>query len=102
MKERFSTARAAQIIDVSTKTLKMWYKWWEDDSYEKPVGLSLPEYTTDGRGTRFFTYDAVQALEVFKQAIRNEYKGCMAEFNAINSWGQRGTRILGKKKEEDN
>lgn len=97
--EKFSTARAAQILDVSTITLKRWYKWYEDPEYEKPLGLKLPEYTKDNRGTKFFTMKAIQALADFKIKLQNEYAGCMAEFNARNQWGVRGKEILKRKKE---
>lgn len=98
----FSTSRAAQILDVSTITLKRWYKWYEDDSYIKPTGLKLPEYTTDARGTKFFTMLAIQQLEDFKIKMQKEYRGCMADFNAVNQWGQRGTKIMENKERKAN
>lgn len=102
--ERFSTARAAQILDISTETLKRWYKWYEDEKWEKPEGLKLPEYTTDNRGTKFFTMEQVQELVTFRDKLHNEYRGCMAEFNSYYQWGQRGKQIQEnkKKKEEKN
>ena len=99
--ELFSTARAAQILDVSTTTLKRWYKWYEDDSYIKPDGLTLPKYTTDNRGTKFFTIQDIQHLEDFKCKLQTEYRGCMADFNAVNQWGQRGTKIMQNKEEKN-
>lgn len=99
--EKFSTARTAQILDISTETLKRWYKWFENDSYVKPDGLKLPKYTTDNRGTKFFTMEDIQQLEDFKQKLQTEYRGCMAEFNAHWQWGQRGTKILEKKKRKE-
>lgn len=99
--DRFSIARAAQISDVSTNTIKRWYKWYENDDYIKPEGLKLPSYTVDGRGTRFFTMEAVQELIQFKNDLQGKYRGCMAEFNAYWQWGQRGTNILEKKKKEE-
>lgn len=105
MSEKFSIARAAQIIDVSTQTLKRWYKWYESPDYVKPEGLKLPEYTTDNRGTKFFTMEAVQELANIKVLMSTTYKGCMADFNAIYQWGKRGTAILKskqKKQEENN
>lgn len=98
--ELFSTARAAQILDVSTITLKRWYKWYEDDSYTKPKGLKLPEYTTDNRGTKFFTLEQVQELRAFQQNLKTIYRGCMSEFNATYQWGKRGTEILMRKESE--
>lgn len=105
MKERFTIARVAQIIDVSTQTIKRWYKWYEDDDYAKPEGFKLPAYTTDSKRTKLFTMSAVQELKDIKDKMSKEYRGCMAEFNATYQWGQRGTKILSvgkqyKKKEE--
>lgn len=100
--ELFSTARTAQILDVSTITLKRWYKWYEDDSYTKPKGLKLPEYTTDNRGTRFFTMEQIQELHQFQIDLRSKYRGIMADFNAVNQWGQRGTKIMKNKEKKAN
>lgn len=94
MEERFTIARVAQIIDVSTQTLKRWYKWYENPDYEKPNGLKLPQYSTDNRGTKFFTMSAVQELIKIKELMSTEFRGCMAEYNATYQWGRRGTEIL--------
>lgn len=102
MSEKFSTSRTAQILDVSTTTLKRWYKWYEDNTYTKPKGLKLPSYTVDTRGTKFFTMSAIQQLEDFKTKLKTEYRGCMAEFNASYQWGQRGTKILKNKENKRN
>ena len=107
MIEKFSTARAAQILDISTNTLKRWYKWYHSDDYQKPTGLKLPEPEISGNGTMFFTMEQVQELHQFHIDLRSKYRGVMAEFNATYQWGQRGTKILNvgkqfKKKMEDN
>lgn len=94
MSEKFSTARAAQILDVSTKTIIRWYKWYNSKYYEKPVGLVLPKPEIDNRGTMLFTLAQVQELKRFSQLLKTEYRGCMAEFNAVYQWGKRGTQIL--------
>lgn len=105
MEKRFTIARAAQIINVSTTTIKRWYKWYENPDFEKPFGFRLPEYTVNSCGTKLFTMSAVQELKDIKDKMSKEYRGSMAEFNAIYQWGQRGTKILQvgkqyKKKEE--
>mgnify|MGYP001785672151 CR=1 FL=1 len=102
LSDKFSTARTAQILDISTNTLKRWYKWYENESYVKPDGLKLPEPTRDGRGTRFFTMEQVQELRNFQQNLKTIYRGCMSEFNATYQWGNRGTEILMRKKGEEN
>lgn len=106
MKERFTTARASQILDVSTQTLKRWYKWYHDDTYKKPEELKLPNPFINEFGTMLFTMEQIQELRQFQIDLRSKYRGVMAEFNATYQWGQRGTKILnvGKqyKKKEDN
>lgn len=97
--ELFSTARTAQILDVSSQTLKRWYKWYSNDGYEKPIGLKLPKPVVNNQGTMFFTLAQVQELQSFHLKLQTEYRGCMAEFNATYQWGQRGTRILTKGKQ---
>ena len=105
--EVFSTSRTAQILDISTNTLKRWYKWYNNPDFEKPSGLKLPKPAVDNRETMFFSFEQVQELAQFKVDLQKKYRGCMAEFNATYQWGQRGTKILNvgkqyKKKEESN
>ena len=102
MSEKFSTARAAQILDISTKTIIRWYKWYNSKYYEKPVGLVLPEPEIDNRGTMLFTLAQVQELQRFSKLLKTEYRGCMAEFNAVYQWGKRGTQILQLGKQYNN
>lgn len=99
--ERFSTARTAQILDTSTSTLNRWYKWYENDDFVKPAELILPKYTTDNRGTKFFTMDDIAVLEQFKNDLQGKYRGIMAEFNAYWQWGQYGTQRLSRKREKE-
>jgi len=98
MEKRFSTSRTAQILDVSTNTLKRWYMWYENDSYEKPADLKLPQYTTDKRRTKFFTMADIQVLEQFKVDLKGKYRGIMSDFNADYQWGQYGTVRTERKK----
>ena len=102
MSDKLSIARVAQAIDVSTSTLKRWYKWYEDPNYEKPIELKLPKYTTDTRGTRFFELADVASLLKFKEQLQHEYRGIMADFNSGYSWGQRGTKIMENKRRKKN
>ena len=107
MSELFTTSRTAQILDISTQTLKRWYKWYHSDDYQKPIGLKLPEPEISGNGTMLFTMEQIQELHQFQIDLRSKYRGVMAEFNATYQWGQRGTKILTvgkqyKKKEEKN
>lgn len=95
--ERFSTARTAQIIDISTQTLRRWYKWYNDPNYKKPQGLKLPKPVTDHQQIMYFTMKQVQELAQFKEDLQGKYRGCMSEFNAVYQWGKRGTAILTNK-----
>lgn len=103
MSELFTTARTAQILDISTQTLKRWYKWYNDPNFEKPKGLKLPVPQSNSRKTMLFTIEQVQELHQFQIDLRSKYRGIMADFNAVYQWGQRGTKIMQKKeKEKDN
>ena len=102
MSETYSTARAAQILDISTNTLKRWYKWYESNDYEKPEGLVLPTPIKDNRGTMFFTMAQIQELHKFQLDINTVYRGCMSEFNAVYQWGRKGTDILNRKENKAN
>lgn len=102
MSEKISIARAAQAIDVSTATIKRWYTWYENEAYEKPIELKLPEYIRDTRGTRFFNISDIPVLLDFKVKLQNEYRGIMSDFNCGYSWGQRGTRIMENKRRKQN
>lgn len=99
-----SISKMAQVLGVSTNTIKRWYKWYENDDFEKPEGLVLPAYKTDNRGTKFFKVGDVVTFEQFMEDMKrgNKYHGCMADFNAAWQWGQRGTGIMERKKEKEN
>nr|DAM30893.1 MAG TPA: plasmid-partitioning protein RepA [Bacteriophage sp.] len=100
--EKFTTARAAQILDISTNTLKRWYKWYNSEAYEKPQDLKLPQPEITSSGTMLFTMSQVQELSKFKQDLKTVYRGCMAEFNAYWQWGKRGTDILRRRENKSN
>ena len=100
--EKFTTARAAQILDISTNTLKRWYKWYNSEAYEKPQDLKLPQPEITSSGTMLFTMSQVQELRKFKQDLKTVYRGCMAEFNAYWQWGTRGTDILRRRENKSN
>lgn len=105
MEELYSTSRTAQILDISTNTLKRWYKWFNSADFEKPLGLRLPEPIIDSKSTMYFSMNQIQELFQFKADLQTKYRGCMAKFNAIYQWGERGSKILnvGKQyKEEKN
>ncbi len=92
--ELFTTARAAQILDISTQTLKRWYKWYNDADYIKPKTLKLPKPKVNEYGTMLFSMKQIQELLQFKEDLHSKYRGVMAEFNATYQWGTRGTKML--------
>ena len=67
----------------------------------KPDEFKLPKYTTDNRGTKFFTMSAVQELVKIKELMSTKYRGCMADFNAAYQWGKRGMKILESKMKKE-
>ena len=82
-------------LELSTHTIKRWYKWWECDSFDKPKDLYLPPYFfRDRRKTKYFKREDLAALEEFKTKIQTTHRGVMAEFNAAFQWGKRGANIL--------
>lgn len=86
-----SISTIAQMLDVSTTTVKRWYKWYENDAFKKPESLTLPNYVyVDNRKTKFFHKDSVEQLMDFKNKLQTEYRGVMAEFNAEYQWGKAG------------
>ena len=101
--EKLSVSRVAQILDLSTATIKRWYKWYENPDYEKPAEVKLPEYTTDNRNTMLFEQKDIAKLQQFHEDLQTRYKGIMAEFNAYWQWGTYGTRRLeAKRRTEEN
>ena len=99
-KGRLSISKMAQLLDVSTATIKRWYAWYENDDYEKPAGLVLPKYIKDNRNTKFFLPEDIDVFERFKDMINNQYRGAMSEFNAYYQWGKYGTERLKRRREK--
>ena len=101
MSELFTTSRTAQILDISTQTLKRWYKWYNSTDFEKPAELKLPEPKINGKNTMLFTMEQIQELHQFQTDLRSKYRGIMAEFNATFQWKKQDSAWLsGKTKGE--
>jgi hypothetical protein len=47
----------------------------------------LPKYTTDNRGTWYFTLEQVEELQEFRKNLK---WGAMAKFNAKHYWSKKG------------
>ena len=100
-KGRLSISKMAQLLNVSTATLKRWYAWYENENYEKPADLKLPEYIKDNRGIKYFLPSDIDIFEQFQYLINTQYRGAMAEFNAYYQWGRYGTKRLERKQSRE-
>ena len=91
----FTSSRVANALDVSVKTLSSWYKWYQDDSIEKPKNFpQLPEYLQEHKNApRYWTKDGVKQLKKFKKWVPKGRNGVMG---AINN------QYLNKHKEKTN
>lgn len=99
-KEGLLTASAVCLqINVSTKTLNNWYKWYLDPEMEKPESLpTLPMYQQDRpNGPRYWTKDDVKQLEIFKEWLPKGRNGVMGRFNE-RYWSQKTKKSLEEKK----
>lgn len=81
----YSVTRASIILGCSPLTIKRWYKWAsiENEPLEK---VGLPVYTTDKRGTWYFTDEQVKQLLTFKQNLK---WGQMSDFNSKYYWSKK-------------
>lgn len=97
--EYLSVSKVCLLLEISTATVKRWYKWWENDNFPKPAGIPpLPSYVyRDRRKTKFFHKKDLPLFSAFEEALRGPYKGCMAEFNAAYQWGKKGETYLNKR-----
>ncbi len=76
--------QVAQHLGVANNTIKRWYQWYEDDTFNKPTDLELPKYHYfDRRGTKFFEKTDLPLFEDFQAKLQRGqiYWGIMAEFN---------------------
>lgn len=79
---------AAKLVGKSTQTIKHWYEY----AQEKKIDFPTIHTELDNRGTRYFTQEAIYALEKFGKNISY---GSMSDFN-IKLWGNRGENIQAK------
>lgn len=94
-KDFYNINEVAVIINTSNQSIKNWYKWFNDDNYEKPEDLLLPEHTYGPRGTWMFAKKDIDVLKDFKAKLNGEYRGVMSSFNA-HFWGDYGRKKLNK------
>lgn len=83
--EQISITRVALMLNIAPLTIKRWYKWaMTTGKTNEEIGL--PQYTTDNRGTWFFTLEQVNELQTFRKNIK---WGQMAEFNSKYYWSKK-------------
>lgn len=81
----YSITRVAIMLNCSPATIKRWYKWVSKTN-QTIENAGLPQYTTDKKGTWFFTLEQVKELNNF----RNNLKwGQMSEFNQKYYWSKK-------------
>lgn len=101
-KNYLSINQVAIIIDSSVTSIKRWYKWYEDNTFDTPKDLILPKYYyLDGRKTKYFHRGDIITLQDFKEKLNTSHKGIMAEYNANYQWGVRGKEIKERKEQNE-
>lgn len=91
-----TACKVSQRLDVSVKTLTNWYKWYYDDTIEKPKDFpALPEYIQDRpNGPRYWLEEDIKQLRKFKNWVPRGRNGVMGRINEVY-WSKN------KKKSED-
>jgi hypothetical protein len=86
-----TASNVANKLNISVKTLTTWYKWYYDNTIEKPKDFpKLPEYIQDHvNGPRYWTESDVKKLEEFKSWIPRGRAGVMGKINS-KYWSKRG------------
>jgi len=90
--------KAALMLNLSQQTISRWYRWWQNDNFEHPKDMFLPEYFyKDRRKIRHFRVEDLPLLQVFHEQLKSTHSGVMAEFNAAYQWGKKGEIFLRKR-----
>lgn len=78
-----SITELAKRVGTTAITIKRWYVWYEDDTYEKPDGFTLPEYVyLDNMNTKYFHIKDVDRFkEICKGLCKSDkYRGIMSDY----------------------
>ena len=80
-----TACRVAQRLDVSVKTLTNWYKWYNDDTIQKPSDCPpLPDYIQERPGAiRYWLAEDISKLRKFKKWIPHGRNGVMGKINEV-------------------
>ena len=75
----YKASKIANMLDISTKTLSMWYEWYHNPDIKKPDGTPpLPEYVQQHeRGTRYWKKSDIDKLKAFQEWIPKGRNGVM-------------------------
>ena len=82
-KEGYLTStQVCQRLDISSRTLDSWYKFYRGD-FEHPENMpKLPEYTQEtSRGPRYWVEEDVKALRQFRDWVPRGRGGVMGRLN---------------------
>ena len=77
--KRYSASYVANKLNISTKTLNNWYKWYQDSTIEKPEDFpALPEFIQESvRGPRYWTESDIKQLKKFQEWLPHGRNGVM-------------------------
>ncbi len=99
---KLSALKVSQKLNISTKTLNNWYRFWEDETTEKPKGIpELPAYQRINDNMRIWDVKDIPQLRKFKNWIPKGRNGIMGKTNARYFSG-RGKYRPESKKEDNN
>ena len=83
--DMLSITRTSLMLNCSPATIKRWYKWVKI-SKRNTEEVGLPKFTTDKKGTWFFTYEQIGQLQNFRKNLK---WGQMSEFNSKYYWSKK-------------
>lgn len=87
-----TASRVANELNISVKTLTNWYKWFNDDSIEKPQNYPhLPMYIQKTeRSPRLWKYEDITQLKEFQNWIPRGRHGVMGKISC-KYWTKKGS-----------
>ncbi len=102
MGKKLNSTQVSGILNVGVQMINNWYKWYNDDEFEKPKGLpELPMYSQDKPHTRrYWNEEDIIKLIEFKKYLPRGRAGVMGDYNARN-WQDRGKQALINKGKTD-
>lgn len=95
IRKTLTSNQVAKELGISVNTLNNWYKWYYDDTLEKPDDVPpLPAYDQETEhGRRYWSKSDLLWLQSFQLWIPRGRAGVMGAVSA-KYWGKRGKRRL--------